>query len=55
MLRYSFDMKTEADKLEAAIKAVLAKGLRTADIMQEGKKKLSTSEMGDAILAELAA
>ncbi len=55
MLRYSFDMKTEADKLEAAIKTVLAKGFRTADIMQEGKKKLSTSEMGDAILAELAA
>ncbi len=55
MLRYSFDMKTEADKLEAAIKTVLAKGFRTADIMQEGKKKLSTSEMGDAILAELSA
>lgn len=54
MLRYSFDMKKEADKLEAAIKAVLAKGLRTADIMQEGKKKLSTGEMGDAILKELA-
>lgn len=55
MLRYSFDMKAEADKLEAAIKTVLSKGLRTADIMQEGKKKLSTSEMGNAILAELAA
>ncbi len=53
MLRYSFDMKAEADRLEAAVKSVLAKGLRTADIMQEGKKKLSTSEMGDAILAEL--
>jgi 3-isopropylmalate dehydrogenase len=53
MLRYSFDMKTEADKLEVAVKTVLSKGLRTADIMQEGKKKLSTSEMGDAILAEL--
>ncbi len=55
MLRYSFDMKTQADKLEAAVKTVLSKGLRTADIMQEGKKKLSTSEMGDAILKELAA
>ncbi len=54
MLRYSFDMKKEADKLEAAIKSVLAKGLRTADIMQDGKKKLSTGEMGDAILKELA-
>lgn len=54
MLRYSFDMKKESDKLEAAIKTVLAGGLRTADIMQEGKKKVSTSEMGDAILKELA-
>jgi len=55
MLRYSFDMKAEADKLEEAVKAVLANGLRTADIMQEGKQKVSTSEMGDAILAALAA
>jgi len=55
MLRYSFDMKSEANKLENSIKNVLAKGLRTADIMQEGKKKLSTTQMGDAILAELAA
>lgn len=54
MLRYSFDMKKEADKLEGAVKNVLAKGLRTADIMQEGKKKLSTGEMGSAILDELA-
>jgi 3-isopropylmalate dehydrogenase len=55
MLRYSFDMKAEADKLENAVKNVLSKGLRTADIMQEGKQKLSTSQMGDAILKELAA
>ena len=55
MLRYSFDMKAEADKLEAAVKTVLSKGLRTADIMQDGKKKLSTSEMGDAILKEITA
>ncbi|MEZ5690401.1 MAG: 3-isopropylmalate dehydrogenase [Rickettsiales bacterium] len=54
MLRYSFDLKNEADKLENAIKNVLAKGLRTADIMQEGKQKTSTSEMGEAILQELA-
>ena len=55
MLRYSFDLKNEADKLEAAVKTVLAQGLRTADIMQDGKKKVSTTEMGDAILAVLAA
>ena len=35
-LRYSFDMGELADKLDAAIAAVLAKGLRTADIKSEG-------------------
>jgi 3-isopropylmalate dehydrogenase len=55
MLRYSFDLKAEADKLEQAVQTVLAQGLRTADIMQEGKKKVSTTEMGDAILAALSA
>ena len=54
MLRYSFDLKNEADKLEAAVKTVLAQGLRTADIMQDGKQKVSTTEMGDAILVALA-
>lgn len=53
MLRYSFDMKTEADALEAAIKKVLAQGIRTGDIMQDGMKKVGTTEMGDAILAAL--
>lgn len=55
MLRYSFDMGKEADLLEKAVKVVLEKGLRTADIMQEGAKKVSTKEMGDAVLAALAA
>jgi 3-isopropylmalate dehydrogenase len=53
MLRYSFAMKAEADKVEAAVAKVLAQGLRTADIMQEGMKKLSTSDMGDAVLDAL--
>jgi len=53
MLRYSFDMKSEADALEAAIKKVLAQGIRTGDIMQDGMKKIGTTEMGDAILAAL--
>jgi 3-isopropylmalate dehydrogenase len=52
-LRYSFDLGALADKLDAAIAAVLASGLRTADIKSEGCKIVSTSEMGDAILAEL--
>src|SRR5471030_1048948 len=52
-MRYSFNMAAEADQLEAAIAAALAKGLRTADIKSEDSKIISTSEMGDAILAEL--
>jgi 3-isopropylmalate dehydrogenase len=52
-LRYSFDMGDLADKLDAAIAAVLASGLRTADIKSEGAKAASTSEMGEAILSEL--
>jgi 3-isopropylmalate dehydrogenase len=52
-LRYSFDMGELADKIEAAIAAVLASGLRTADIKSEGTTAASTSQMGDAILKEL--
>ena len=52
-LRYSFDMGALADKLDAAIAAVLAGGLRTADIKSEGSKVVSTSEMGAAVIGEL--
>lgn len=52
-LRYSFHEVTLADRLEAAIANVLAKGLRTADIMQEGCEKVGTAEMGAAIRAEM--
>ncbi|PLX35135.1 MAG: 3-isopropylmalate dehydrogenase [Hyphomicrobiales bacterium] len=52
-LRYSFNMSAEADLLDTAIANVLGRGLRTADIMQDGKTLVSTHEMGDAILAEL--
>src|SRR6266568_588850 len=52
-LRYSFGMVAEADKLEAAIAAVLASGLRTADIKSDGTTAASTPQMGDAILKEL--
>jgi 3-isopropylmalate dehydrogenase len=52
-LRYSFDMGALADKLDASIAAVLASGLRTADIKSEGQKAASTSEMGQAILGEM--
>jgi 3-isopropylmalate dehydrogenase len=54
-LRYSFNMVAEADRLEAAIAAVLDDGLRTKDIMSEGKTEVSTSKMGDAIVAKFLA
>lgn len=53
-LRYSFGMVDLATKLEAAISDVLDEGLRTGDIMQTGCRKVTTSEMGDAIIARLA-
>ena len=49
-LRYSFDMVAEADRLEAAISAVLDDGLRTKDIMSEGMTEVGTGAMGDAIV-----
>jgi 3-isopropylmalate dehydrogenase len=52
-LRYSFDMGREADLVEKAIAQVLDKGLRTADIMQDGMRKVSTTEMGAAIIEQL--
>ncbi|MGB6542619.1 MAG: isocitrate/isopropylmalate family dehydrogenase, partial [Xanthobacteraceae bacterium] len=52
-LRYSFNMNHEADRLDAAIAAVLDKGLRTADIKSEGAKIVSTGEMGAAIVGEM--
>jgi 3-isopropylmalate dehydrogenase len=54
-LRYSFDMGALADKVDAAIAAVLASGLRTADIKSEGATAVSTARMGEAILRELQA
>jgi 3-isopropylmalate dehydrogenase len=54
-LRYSFDMGALADRLDAAISAVLAQGLRTADIKSDGGRAASTAEMGGAILKELQA
>src|SRR5712692_3714526 len=54
-LRYSFEMGALADKVDSAIAAVLANGLRTADIKSEGTTAVSTIEMGEAILKELQA
>ncbi|MCI8604562.1 MAG: 3-isopropylmalate dehydrogenase [Ruminiclostridium sp.] len=51
MLRYSFDMSREADAVEKAVDLTLEEGFRTGDIMSEGKKLVSCSEMGDKIAA----
>ena len=53
MLRYSLDAGEAADKIEAAVSQVLDQNLRTADIMSEGMQEVSTSEMGDAVVAAL--
>ncbi len=53
MLRYSLDAAPAADRIEAAVQAVLARGLRTADIFEAGTTRVSTSEMGDAVLKAL--
>lgn len=54
MLRYSLGMPTEADRIERAVQKVLAQGLRTADIYTAGTQKVSTSQMGEAVVAALA-
>jgi len=52
-LRYSFDLADDAELIETAVKNVLAGGLRTADIMQPGKAKVSTAVMGESLVREL--
>jgi 3-isopropylmalate dehydrogenase len=52
-LRYSLDLGDVADRLEWAISAVLAEGLRTRDIAPAGANAVGTVEMGDAVLAAL--
>ena len=55
-LRYSFGMGEHADLIEGAVEAVLAQGVRTADLLgEDGNQAVSTSEMGDAIIAAMGA
>ena len=54
MLRFSLNQPQAADRIESAVKAVLAQGLRTADIYSAGTTKASTREMGDAVVKALA-
>ena len=53
MLRYAFDMGKEADAIENAVNAVLDNDYRTGDIMSEGKKLVSCTEMGDLIANQI--
>src|SRR3979411_3209796 len=52
-LRFSLNRGKEADLIDQAIAAALAKGLRTADIKSEGTKVVTTAQMGDAIIGEV--
>ena len=54
-MRYTFERGDLADRVEAAIAAVLAQGLRTADIKAAGEASISTARMGDAIVAAMSA
>ena len=49
----SFDIDEDAEMIDQAVKNVLDSGMRTEDIMETGKTKVSTDEMGEAVLKEL--
>ena len=53
LLRYSLNNEDAAQRIEAAVGKVLAHGLRTGDIFEEGCTRISCSQMGDAVLAAL--
>jgi len=53
MLRYTFDLNDEAKRIEGAVRKVLAQGYRTADIHETEMRRVSTSEMGDAVIAAM--
>lgn len=53
MLKYSFKEIEAAEKIEHAVKKVLAAGYRTPDIMEKGKILVTTKQMGDLVLAAL--
>ena len=53
MMRYTFGKEDVAQRIEGAVRKVLAQGYRTGDIYEPGTKKVGTREMGDAVLAAL--
>ncbi|HET6599384.1 MAG TPA: 3-isopropylmalate dehydrogenase [Burkholderiaceae bacterium] len=54
MLRFSLNQPQAAERIESAVRNVLAQGLRTTDIWSEGGRQVGTREMGDAVVAALA-
>ena len=55
MLRYTFNMADEAQRIEDAVGVVLDNGIRTSDIWSEGTQEVGTAEMGDAVVTALRA
>ncbi len=53
LLRYSFNLAKEAKAVESAVDEVLKEGYRTYDIMDKGKTKVGTKEMGDLIATKV--
>lgn len=53
MLRFSFNNAALANRIESAVKSVLAQGLRTADIFEQGTTLVGTRAMGDAVVKAL--
>jgi 3-isopropylmalate dehydrogenase len=53
MLRFTFGRTEQADRIENAVKRVLAQGLRTPDIYEAGTNKVGTEDMGNAVVAAL--
>lgn len=55
MLRYTFNQAEAADRIERAVNAALDAKVRTADIYSDGMNKVSTAQMGDAVVSALRA
>jgi 3-isopropylmalate dehydrogenase len=55
MLRHSFNREQDAQRIEHAVRSVVGRGLRTADIMDTDSRLVGTKEMGDAIAAAIPA
>ncbi|CAB3965673.1 3-isopropylmalate dehydrogenase [Burkholderia aenigmatica] len=53
MLRHSLNLPDEAERIETAVRRVLAQGMRTADIWTAGTRKVETKEMSNAVAAAL--